>query len=361
MAPQPKHGILNIQPYKAGSSKAKGSAPVLKLSSNESPFGASPKAIEAYKAAAGSLHRYPDSHASELRQAIGDTHGLNPEQIICGAGSDEIISLLCYAYAGEGDEVLYTEHGFLMYPISAMAAGATPVKAKEEGLTANVDHLLAAVTEKTKIVFLANPNNPTGSYLPKEELLRLRRGLPSHILLVLDGAYAEYMTAADYTAGQELVDAGENTVMTRTFSKIYGLAALRLGWAYGAAPVIDILNRVRGPFNVSSPAIAAGIAAVQDTEFVEKARQHNTASLTWLEEQFQGTNSVTFHKSFGNFYLLEFPEGEKNAETANTYLLEQGIIAREMGAYGLPNCLRISIGLEEDNKSVVKAIKAFIL
>jgi histidinol-phosphate aminotransferase len=361
MSPQPKPGILNITPYKAGSSQAKNVGEVLKLSSNESPFGASPKAIEAYNKTASQLHRYPDSSARALREAIGGVYGLNPERIVCGAGSDEIISLLCNAYAGEGDEVLYTEHGFLMYAISAMAAGATPVKARERNLTADVDYLLAAVTEKTKIVFLANPNNPTGTYLPESELQRLRRELPVHVLLVLDGAYAEYMDQEDYSAGESLVGASENTVMTRTFSKIYGLATLRLGWAYGPEGVVDILNRVRGPFNVSSPAIAAGVAAVEDIEFVALARVHNRESLQSIQQEFAAVEGVTCHQSYGNFYLLECTETEgKNADALNEYLLSEGIIVRQMHAYGLPQMLRITVGMAEDNAHILAAVKAFM-
>lgn len=359
MAPQPKKGILNIKSYKAGSSKANGNKSIIKLSSNESPFGASPKAIAAYKENADNLHRYPESSAAELREAIGEVYNLNPEQIICGAGSDEIISLLCNAYAGEGDEVLYSEHGFLMYPISAMAAGAMPVKANENNLTANVDNILKAVTEKTKIVFLANPNNPTGTYITKEELLRLRRGLLANVLLVLDGAYAEYMSADDYSAGSDIVDLGENTVMTRTFSKIYGLASLRLGWAYCPKPIIDVLNRVRGPFNVSSPAIKAGVAAVKDIDFVKKARIHNDKSLSEIEHKINNINGIKFHKSYGNFYLVEFNKEDNSAEDANKFLLESGIITRDMTSYGLPNYLRITVGMDDDNQAVIECLEEF--
>lgn len=350
----PRPGILGIQPYKGGLSKAGGAKRVIKLSSNETPLGPSPKAIEAYKKEAEKLFRYPDGNATELRNAIGEVYNLNPERIICGAGSDEIISMLCLAYAGEGDEVLHTEHGFLMYPISSMAVGAKPVSVREKNLTTDVDALLAAVTGRTRIVFIANPNNPTGTYIPRDEVIRLRKNLPNDVLLVLDGAYAEYVEAADYTAGADIVDMSNNTVMTRTFSKIYGLAALRIGWSYCPPEIADILNRVRGPFNVSSPAISAGIAAVRDVEFVEKARKYNTVNLAWLTSEIAKLGFKVY-PSVGNFFLVEFPDSEK----ANAYLMSEGIIARQVTNYGLGKCLRFTVGKEEENQEVVRVLAEF--
>ncbi len=359
MSLKPKESILKIQPYKAGLSKAKGLESVIKLSSNESPFGASSKAVEAYKQAADNLHRYPESSGLELREAIGEVYGLNPQKIVCGAGSDEIISFLCLAYAGEGDEVLYSEHGFLMYAIYAQTVGATPVKVPETGLATDVDAILSAVTDRTKIVFVANPNNPTGSFIPREEVGRLRGGLPDDVLLVLDAAYAEYVDDDEYMSGQDVVDFGSNTVMTRTFSKIYGLASLRIGWAYCPDAVVDVLNRVRGPFNISSAAIAAATAAVRDVEFVEKARQHNNTELKWLETEINQLG-LEFCKSFGNFYMVKFPDREKSSHNAYKFLMEKGIITRKIDNYGLPEYLRITVGLKEDNQAVVKVLAEFV-
>lgn len=359
MSLTPKHGILGIKPYKAGLSKAKGKKKVLKLSSNETPLGASPKAIKAYKKLAGNLHRYPDSTTETLRNAIAEVHKLDANRIVCGAGSDEIISLLCAAYAGIGDEVIYTEHGFLMYPISSMAVGATPCKVNEKNLKTDVDSILKGVTEKTKIVFVANPNNPTGTYIPRDELIRLRGGLPPHVLLVLDGAYAEYVEAKDYTDGADIVDMGENTVMTRTFSKIYGLAGLRLGWAYCPEPVADILNRIRGPFNIGSPAIAAGIEAVFDQDFIKEARSLNNKELPRIEKAINKLG-LKFVKSVCNFYLVEFEEGKKSAEKADEFLMKNGIIARRVDNYGLSKYLRITVGLPEDNDRVIECLGQFL-
>jgi histidinol-phosphate aminotransferase len=358
MTLHPRPSILNIEPYKGGLSKAAPGQRVIKLSSNETPLGPSPKAIEAFKNAAEKLYRYPDGSAAELKQAIAETYKLNPEQIICGAGSDELIAFLCLAYAGEGTEVIYTEHGFLMYKIYAMAGGATPVSVPEKGLKTDVDAILKAVTPKTRIVFIANPNNPTGTYIPKSEVIRLRKGLRDDILLVLDGAYAEYVSEGDYSSGQDIVDMGDNTVMLRTFSKIYGLASLRVGWGYFPLSMADIVNRIRGPFNINSPAIAAASAAVRDTEFTKKAKEFNEIQLKFMHEELSklGLNPVP---SVGNFLLAKFKD-EKTAIAANDYLMSKGIIIRMVANYGLGEYLRISIGLEEDNKEVIKTLKEFL-
>ncbi len=357
--PQPKPGILDIAPYVGGKSQSKSGKPVVKLSSNESPLGASPEAINAYKEAAEHLHRYPDGNAVKLREAIADVQKLPFEQIMCGCGSDELIGLLVHAYAGAGDEVLYPEHGFLMYKIYAQSFGATPVTAKEKGLRTDVDTLLAAVTPRTKIVFVANPNNPTGSYINKAEMKRLHDGLPPHVILAIDGAYAEYPRSDDYSDGRELVAASQNVVMLRTFSKIYGLSALRLGWAYAPAHIVDVLNRIRGPFNVSSPSISAGAAAMRDEAFTEKARVFNEKWLPWLSKELTAIG-LTVHPSIGNFILVQFPGGKHSASAANLYMMDEGLIPREVANYGLPDCLRITIGLEENNRAVVKALTNFM-
>lgn len=357
--PQPRPGILMISPYVGGESKAGVERPI-RLASNEGALGASPRAIEAYRALAGELHRYPDGGAGELRAAIARRHGLSADGIVCGAGSDELIQLLVKSYAGPGDEVLYSAHGFLIYGITARSVGATPVAAPERDLKADVDALLARVTERTRLLFLANPNNPTGTYLTKAEVERLHAGLPGHVILVIDGAYAEYMSAADYSDGAELVDRSRNVVMTRTFSKIYGLSSLRLGWAYCPPAIADVLNRVRGPFNVSAAAQAAGVAAVEDTAFVEKVRQHNDVWRAWTEEALRGLGLVV-HPSVTNFVLIDFAGiVGKDAESARQYLKARGILVRQVGSYGLPTCLRITIGTGEEMEATVAALRDYL-
>lgn len=353
---QPKPSILQISPYVAGKSKAAGAARIIKLSSNENPLGPSPKAIEAYAAQSHNLHRYPDSGHAELREAIGEVYGLNPANLICGAGSDELIGMLVQAYTQAGDEVLYPAHGFLMYKIYALAHGAVPITAPEKNYTTDVDALLAAVTPKTRIVFVANPNNPTGSYINKSELHRLRAGLRSDILLVLDNAYTEYMEAADYSTGEELVLSEGNVVMLRTFSKIYGLPALRLGWAYAPSKVIDVLNRIRGPFNINTPALAAGLAAVKDTAYTAHIRQVNNVELARVSKAL--AKHYTVHPSFTNFVMIGLNDAE-HAKAANVFLSERGLIIREIAAYGLADKLRISIGTAEENDFLIELLSTF--
>lgn len=361
--PIPKPGIMAIEPYVGGESDLVGQNQVIKLSSNEGALGPSPKAQDAYRQAAGSLHRYPDGGCTALREAIGALHGLDASKIVCGAGSDELISLLCKAYAGPGDEVLYSEHGFLMYPIAAQAVGATPVSAPETGLTASVDKLLERVSGDTRLLFLANPNNPTGTYLSGDEMRRLRRELKEDVILVIDAAYAEYATRGDYSPGIDLVDADANVVMTRTFSKIYGLGGVRLGWAYCPAAIAGVLNRVRGPFNVGSPALAAGLAALADVAFTEKARAHNDQWLAWTREALLGLG-LEAPPSAGNFVLVRFPGGPGRndivAEAADKFLKDRGIIVRAMKSYGLDDCLRITIGREDEMGAVIDALKEFL-
>jgi histidinol-phosphate aminotransferase len=357
-APQPRPGILDISAYVPGESEAPGGVKPIKLSSNETPLGASPKAIAAYKALADRLERYPDGAATALRNAIARRYGLDPNRIVCGCGSDELIGLIAHHYAGPGDEVLFSQHGFLMFRISTLASGATPVAAPEKDYRVDVDAMLARVSPRTKVVFLANPNNPTGTYIPHDEVRRLHEALPGDVLLVLDAAYAEYVRRNDYEAGLELVATTANTVMLRTFSKVYGLAALRLGWAYCPAAVADVLNRVRGPFNVTAPAIAAGVAAVEDAEHVERAVAHNERWLPWVTDEI-GRLGLEVTPSLGNFVLIHFPAGQgsgKGAAAADAFLKARGIILRPVGAYGLPNALRMTIGTEEENRAVVAAL-----
>src|SRR5436309_6732233 len=305
--PQPRPGVLKIQAYVPGKSTAPGAAKAFKLSSNETPLGASPKAIAAYDAVGKHLHDYPDGAATALREAIGRTYGLDPARIVCGAGSDDLLNLIARAYLQDGDEAIHTTHGFLVYPIATLGTGATPIVAEEKDFHADVDAILAKVTPRTKIVFLANPNNPTGTYIPFDEVKRLHAGLPRNVLLVLDAAYAEYVRRNDYESGIELVATSENVVMCRTFSKIYGLAALRLGWLYGPAHVVDALNRIRGPFNVGAPSIAAGVAAIADTAHVENSRQHNERWLAWLMDEIPKLG-LEVTPSVANFVLIHFPD-----------------------------------------------------
>lgn len=356
----PRPGILDIAPYVPGASKIQGVERIIKLSSNEGALGPSPKAVAAYSDMADRLHRYPDGGSVELRATIGAQHGLDPDRIVCGAGSDEVLALLARAYAGPGDEILFGEHAFTMYPLFALGVGATPVKVPETNYTVTVDALLAGVTERTRIVYLANPNNPTGTMLTKEEVTALRDGLRDDILLVIDAAYAEYVTRNDYTAGIELVDAGENVVMTRTFSKIYALGAVRLGWAYCPAVIADILNRIRPPFNVTSAAQAAGIAAIGDVEFLTRSRDHNTAWLPWLAERLEECG-LDVIPSFGNFVLARFPEdGVHDAASAMTFFASRGIIPRSTASAGIPDGIRITVGIEDEMRAVIDAVSAFM-
>jgi histidinol-phosphate aminotransferase len=358
--PQPRPGVLDIAPYVPGKSSAPGVAKVFKLSSNETPLGPSPKAIEAYRAVGAHLEDYPDGAAGDLREAIGAAFGLDPARIICGAGSDDLLNLIARTYLADGDEAIHTTHGFLVYPIATRGTGAKPVVAAEKDYTADVDAILAAVTPRTKVVFLANPNNPTGTYIPFDEVKRLHRGLPAHVLLVLDAAYAEYVVRNDYESGLELVATSENVVMCRTFSKIHGLAALRLGWMVGPAHVVDAINRIRGPFNVNAPAIAAGVAAMRDAAHVERSRAHNTQWLGWLAEEI-GKLGLKVTPSVANFLLIHFPSTPgKTAKDADAFLTKRGLILRAVGAYGLPNALRMSVGTEEANRLVVAALKEFL-
>jgi histidinol-phosphate aminotransferase len=360
LRPQPRSGVLDIAAYVPGKSKAPGVAKVFKLSSNETPLGPSPRAIAAYTSVAGHLHDYPDGSASELREAIGRAFGLDPERIVCGAGSDDLLHLLAYAYLTDGDEAIHTKHGFLIYPIVTLGTGARPVEVPETDYTADVDAILKAVTRKTKMVFLANPNNPTGTCLSFEEVKRLHQALPSNVLLVLDAAYAEYVQRNDYEAGIELVATSDNVVMCRTFSKIHGLASLRLGWMFAPAAVVDAVNRIRGPFNVSGAAIAAGVAAIEDVEHQERSREHNTRWLAWLTQEI-GKLGLTVTPSVANFVLIHFPETKgRSAKDADAFLTARGLILRYVAAYKLPNALRLSVGTEEANRLVVAALKEFL-
>jgi histidinol-phosphate aminotransferase len=355
--PVPQPGILTIAPYVPGRSAAPAGITPIKLSSNESPLGASPAAIAALTIAAEHLETYPEGSSRELRQAIGEVHGLDPSRIVCGNGSDDLLHLLAQCYLGDGDEAVMSQYGFSIYPIVTKAAGARIVTAAERDYTADVDAMLAAVNERTRMVFLANPNNPTGTYLGAAELNRLHKGLRPDILFVLDSAYAEYVTAEDYEVGIELVNRAENVVMVRTFSKM-GLAAARIGWMYGPDHIVDALERIRGPFNVNRLAQFAGPAAVRDTAFTARLKAHNAEWRDWLTERLS-SNRLRVVPSQANFVLVLFDSPEE-ADAAFEALMARGLIVRQIGqSYGIFDGLRISIGTEAAMRAVADVLGAF--
>ena len=351
----PQPGIMDIALYEGGKASVAGISNVVKLSSNENPFGPSAKAKDAFSRSIHQIHRYPSTDHLALRIAIADVHGLDAARVICGVGSDEIIHFLCQAYAGARDEVVFTEHGFLMYRISAMAAGATPVEVAERDRTTDVDAILRACNRRTKLVFIANPNNPTGTMISAAEVERLAAGLPPQAILVLDGAYAEFVDG--YDGGAALASRRDNVVMTRTFSKIYGLGGLRVGWGYGPKQIIDVLNRIRGPFNLSNTQLDVAEAAVRDQDYVTKCRGENARMRNWLALAL-GELGVPSDTSMANFILARFANPEE-AEACDVFLQGQGLIVRRVTSYKLPNCLRITIGDEAGCRRVAHAIAQF--
>ena len=353
--PIPQPGILDIAAYVGGEAKAPGFERPIRLASNESALGPSPKVLAAYRAHAEEIFRYPDGQSTALRQALGKVHGIDPARIVCGGGSDDVINLLTHAYGGRGDEVLYGEHGFSLYPIAARSAGATPVAVREKDLTFDVDATLARVTAKTKIVFIANPNNPTGTFIDRDAMKRLHAGLPKSALLVIDAAYAEFVVRNDYEPGLELASREPNVVMTRTFSKIYALGGMRIGWCYGSAAIADVLNRIRAPFNVSSAAQACGVAAIEDVAAVDAAREHNNIWRPWLTRELTALG-LTLTPSVANFVLARFPGGPAQADAAWEFLRQHGILVRKVGVYHLPDCLRITIGKEHEMRALVATL-----
>ena len=353
ITPQP--GIMDIALYQGGASHVAGVDNVIKLSSNENPLGPSDKAKEAFRRAAHSLHRYPSSDHAALRKAIAEVHALEADNIICAAGSGDILNLLCQAYAGPGDEVIHTEHGFALYRIYALAAGATPIEVAERERVTDVDAILAACTPATRLVFIANPNNPTGTMIGEGEIARLADNLPEACLLVLDGAYAEFVEG--YDAGAALVEARENVVMTRTFSKLYGLGGLRIGWGYGPRAIIDVLNRIRGPFNLSAAALDAAEVAIRDRTYADHCRAENAKWRNWMADALAKIG-VPSDVSCANFILPRFASAQE-AEACDLYLQSQGLIVRRVGGYNLPNCLRITVGDESACRRIVHAIRQF--
>lgn len=358
--PVPKAGIADIAAYMPGKNAGAAGGRVYKLSSNETPLGASPAAVEAYRQVAGNLALYPDGTAQHLREAIAGVFALPADRIMMGNGSDELLGLLAQTYLAPGDEAVVTEHGFTVYSIQIRAAGATVVTVKEKDCRVDVDAVLAAVTPRTRMVFITNPGNPTGTYLKRDEIRRLATGLPKHVLLVLDSAYAEYVPAEDYDCGLQLALATGNVVMTRTFSKVYGLAALRVGWMVAPAHVLDAVNRVRGPFNVNQAAQAAAAAAIADTDFIAEAVVFNARWRDWLTRELTALG-LKVTPSVTNFLLVHFPPGSgKTATEADHYLQSRGYILRGVAGYGFPDALRLSIGSEEANRGVVAALKELL-
>jgi histidinol-phosphate aminotransferase len=356
-SPKAHDWIMEMAAYVPGRSTVDGIAEPVKLSSNESVFGASPKAVEAFRETAGNLMRYPDANSNDLRDAIAEIHGLEADKIICGAGSDEILTLLIHSFAGPGDEVIYSQYGFMVYAIQTRAVGATGIPVPNKNWAADIDGILEAVTEDTKLVFVDNPNNPTGAYNTWAEIERLHAGLPDSVVLVLDAAYAECVTADDYQAGEALVKRADNVIMTRTFSKMYALAGLRVGWAYGAPGIIDMIGRVRMPFNVCVPGHPAAIEAIKDQAHLQASVDFNTKWRLWLTAELRalGLDAI---ESQTNFVLVEFPKGDRSAAACNAFLTSRGYLVRALPP--LPDHLRISLGTAEQNQGVIALIKEFL-
>jgi len=352
-------GVMEIKRYIPGGSKIEGVDRIIKLASNENALGASASAIEAYHRAADQIHLYPDGDCVDLRRAISERYEVNRDQILCTAGSEQMLRMLPRAYAGPGDEILFGQYGFVVYRMAAHGVGATPVTVEEPDHRVDVNLLLEAVTARTRIVYIANPGNPTGTYLNPQEMQQLRAGLPDNVLLVIDAAYADYVERDDYESGLSMVDEGPaNVVVTRTLSKLHGLASLRVGWTYGPPEILNVVARLRGGFNVTGPAQAAGIAAVGDEAHMVASRAFNERWLTWLSDEIQNlgykvTPSVT------NFLLVHFAEGAESAEAANEHLRSRGIIVRPVGSYGMPDALRVTVGKEDENKAFIAALKEF--
>jgi len=362
--PSPHAGVMKIHPYIPGDFEVPGRETVARLASNESALGPSPLAVEAVRAGADALHRYPDGASRALRHKIGEVYGLDPDRIITGSGSEQVLEVLAEAFLSPGDEAVYSQYGFLVYPISTLAAGGTPVKVPEHDYHTDVDGILGAVTDKTRVVFIANPNNPTGTYIPADEVRRLRDGLREDILLVIDVAYSEYVEEEDYTNGHELVDeaiesGADNVLIAHTFSKIYGLAALRVGWAYAPESVLDALNRVRPVFNLTSLGQVAAIAAVGDQDHVSRSRAHNSRVLPQLSNEFiaLGFNVLP---SVANFILVKFPGGAEQSKEVDGFLRQHGVIVRPVAGYDLADCLRITIGDDRANEALVAAMNAYV-
>jgi histidinol-phosphate aminotransferase len=358
-APSPRPTIAAMVRYNPNLSAPKAGR-IIRLSANEGALGPSPKAMRALAEVGGQVHHYPEEEPRAMAETIGQIHGLDPERMIFGCGSDELIQALCQTYIDPGDEVIHTEYGFVMYPMCTTVAGGVPVSAPDIDYRVSVDAILERVTERTRIVFLANPNNPTGSYLSRTEVTRLHRELPENVLLVIDAAYAEFVSRNDYSDGSELVEVSENVIMLRTFSKLYAMAGLRLGWGYGPRDVINAMHVVKQPFGANRGAVAAAMAAVQDTDFVKRSVEHNEAWQPWTKARFEALG-LSCLPSVTNFLMVKFPdEPTRNAAAAGEYLGERGILIRGMAGYGAPEYLRLSIGTEEEMRIVVDTVAEFL-
>jgi histidinol-phosphate aminotransferase len=358
--PTPKVGILDISPYVGGKAKAEGFAEPIKLSSNENILGCSPKASAAYAAAAEHLHLYPDGRADRLRAAIAAKFDLEPERLLFGCGSDELFSLVCQTYCEPGDNIVQGQYGFLAYRIAGRAAQAEVRFAPEPEMKLDVDQVLAQVDDRTKVVFVANPSNPTGTWNPRADIERLHAGLPAHTILVLDGAYAEFASSPDYTDGLDLARGADNILVTRTFSKAYGLAALRVGWGYAPVAIADAIDRIRPPFNVNIPAQAAAVAALGDDDFIARSRDLVETWRPWLAQQLGGLGLETV-PSEGNFLLTLFPQTPgRTAAEAEAFLASRGVLVRAVAGYGIPHGLRITVGREGDNRALIAGLDAFL-
>lgn len=361
MIPSPQSSLLKINPYIPGESKLNTEKKIIRLASNENPLGASPKAKEAYLNVKNEFFRYPDAPSQTLRNTLAELYNLSSNQLICGNGSDELIYLLARSYAGEGDEIVFSQYGFAMYKIAALAAGATPIEVPaKENLQQDLDHILQKITPKTKLIYLANPNNPTGEMIDKKTIEDFHKNIPENVILVLDSAYSEYIDDPSYSSGMDLISNHSNIVMLRTFSKLYGLAGLRIGWAYGPLEIIDVLHRARSPFNVNLPAQTAAEAALSDYEFIERSKKINNSGLINLKEALENLDLIVY-PSGGNFFLVEFPDNPKyTASQANDWLKNDGILVRPVGPYGLNNHLRITIGLDDEIDRLVLSLKDFL-
>ncbi len=356
----PRTGGDDIPKHMLGLTWLEGFEHVIKLASNENPLGPSPKAVAAIAAAVGQLHRYSESGYVDLKQAIADRYGLDASRIVVGAGSDELLTRAARAYAGPGDEIVHSVHSYGKFPIYASLVRATAVAAADRDFQVDVDAMLGCVTEQTRIVMIANPDNPGGTWISGAELRRLHAGLADNVLLAIDGAYTEFVTDPDYEDGIALVESADNVIVTRTFSKIYGLADLRLGWLYGPPDVVPVINRLAGSFPISGLAVAGGIAALEDVEFSTLTRDHNETWLAWTTEQLEGLG-LRVHPSQTNFVLARFPNSEvKTASAANDFLLSRGIIPRRINGPDYAGCLRLSIGEADEMETLVDTLREFL-
>ncbi len=355
----PRPGIMNIKPHMVATPSHDGSSPMVNLSSNESALGPSPRAAEAARQALQTIERYPEDGPTLLAAAIGQTFGLEPSRIVCGHGSDELLGRLARAYLNPGDELIHSVHGYLKFPNYAHAMGAIPIAAPDLNFRASVDGILSCVTGKTRMILLANPDNPTGTCLSGDEIRRLHRGLPEQVLLVLDSAYAEYVHAPDYELPTALIDQSHNVVMTRTFSKVYGMAGMRLGWLYGPASVIDVLQRLGLTFPISAPAVAAGIAAVTDLAYTAHIKAYNRAQMLTFSGELRAMG-LRYFESNTNFLLLDFDGQSKSAKQAYDELYRHGIAARMFNSPDYKNMLRITIGLEDEMRKAAALLRAYM-